>query len=318
MTVEVLGQVGDLGRAADLDGGAVLPLADRARRLRELGDRPREAPREEKAEQQRAGQAGGAPDHRVADHPVHGGERDVAVALDEHAPGRVARPARSTRGPLPRASSRSASGARGIARSRPRARRDARGPAPPVAGGKRIRPLRGPRASTRTSRRASSWNSRTIGCHETSASTTPIRLPFASTTGTARTATAPSSPAPNGLALVAHAVAGGLEALPELEVDLRRVQVGPDEAAPPSRLTPRSAASCDWPCRMPPRISRAVGRAERILARQLERPGEWRRRPWSAAGARPRSTRRCGRRSRPTSASGTSPRGSRGSAGCGG
>ena len=119
----------------------------------------------------------------------------VPVALDQHAPGRIARRARSRRGRFRTGSSPSGSAAPESGRNPRRASRDATVARPAVAGGKRIRPRRSTRVA-RTSRRASSWNSRTIGCQETRASTTPIRAPFSSVTGAARTATAPSSPTP--------------------------------------------------------------------------------------------------------------------------
>ncbi len=79
--------------------------------------------------------------------------------------------------------------------------------------------------------------------------------PFASITGVASTATVPSSGTPEGLAGVADAVPRRLEALPELEVHLRRMEVGPDEAPLPSRLTARRATSGVLPWSTPPRIS---------------------------------------------------------------
>ena len=153
-----------------------------------------------------------------------------------------------------------------------------RRPRPPVAGGKRIRPRgprasRGPRAAPRPGTRARS------AARRPGASTTPIRLPFASSDRLGEHRDRADLADRERVARVAHAVARRLEALAELEVHLRRMQVGADEAALALEVDAAQAApAASGPSRTVP--------AEDLRGRRTSRtgpcpsaggPGGWRR-----------------------------------------
>ena len=149
-----------------------------------------------------------APEQRVADHEVDRRERQVEVALDEHAPVRLAdgrdrredrAAARLLRPGQPR---------REPHEVRRRASRRARGSCAPGENGKRIAPCAVHAASPAPRGAPRPGTPARIGCQETSASTTPRRLASGvARPGSARTATGPERRHPERLALVAHAVA---------------------------------------------------------------------------------------------------------------
>ena len=225
-----------------------LPFADRAGRLRELGDRPRQAAGEEETEER-------------ARRPRQIALQTTVSRTIRSTEANAMSRSRSTRTPQRRLADRRDRRQDGARRARlgprqPRREADevrdeastgAAGPCPRTRAERGSCPARSTSVA-RTSRRASSSNSRRIGCQETRASTTPIRLPFSSMTGlrqdrhrsraltTAKGSPAYRTPSP-----------GRLEALPELEVHVRRRgRPGRRSCPRPSRLTPRIAASCVW------------------------------------------------------------------------
>jgi hypothetical protein len=126
--------------------------------------------------------------------------------------------------------------------------------APEVAGGNRIRPERSTSVA-RASRRASSWNSRTIGCQDTRASTTPIRVPRSSVTGAATTATAPSSSTAKGSLSYRTPSRADSKPFRNSKSSSGDWTSGPTKLPRPWRFTPRSATSSFCPLRAAPRTS---------------------------------------------------------------
>ena len=152
-----------------------------------------------KPEEQRAGETHRAPEDRVPDHAVHRGERQVRSRststpqggsptgeIDASTlPDGVDLRAREARREADEVGHQ---GRRMLGRLAPGRRRKED---PAAAGPRASRGLpAGPRPGTRL----------TMGAHDTSASTTPIRWPFSSTTGVASTATVPISGTPQRLA----------------------------------------------------------------------------------------------------------------------
>ena len=229
--VEVLGEVRDLRRAGHLDARAVLALRSRrastrraarsaARAAARRGDPGAARPRGRRRSRGSCPGPSGPP------------RRTPGSGRVRRARPRAARPpARSTRERCPigvdservrRAGNRTKSATRVEERCVP--------PLPRSPEERGSRPVRSTSVA-RTSRRASSWNSRTMGCQEPSASTTPIRCPFPSVDGGREHGDDSDPGNAEGLSGVADAVPRRLEALAELEVHLRGVQVGTHEAA---------------------------------------------------------------------------------------
>ena len=254
----------------DLDAGAVLAVGHGARRLGQLRDRPGQPPREEEAEHQGAGQARRAPEDRVANHPVDRGEGDVAVALDEDSPGRVADRERSRPGRRRPACSPSGSDAPGSGRSRPRASRGGAEPGLRWRAGRGSAPAgrrawSGPRAAPRPGTRGR-WVPRTPAPRRPRCArpSRPEPGPRGRRRRRARRRRR-DRPRSGRRPARTRSPSGTRGRSPGLRMS------GPTKLPCPSRLTARSAARGFWPRRTPPRISGRIARGEGVPPGQLER-----------------------------------------------